>query len=98
MGGVRAGKGRSCKGGSTVKQVKSTCVLEHGVTEAKPKMMLMKLWLVENVSEMQLAAVWLDCYLQFLTPSVFVKQKSVFLRCLCLQFMSSSLDRGSQKY
>lgn len=68
-------------GEAQVKQVKSTCVLEYRVTEAKPKMMQMKLWLIENVSEMQLAAVWLDCYLQFLTPSVFVKQKSAFLRC-----------------
>lgn len=54
------------------------------VTEAKLKMMLMKLWLEENASEIELAAVWLDSYLQFLTPPVFVKQKISFPEMLLL--------------
>ena len=74
------------------------CGLVGRVTEAKLKMMLMKLQLAENASEIQFAAVWLDSYLQFLTPPVFVKQKSAFLRCWCLQFILSSLVRGSQHF
>lgn len=54
-----------------------TCGLVDRVTEAKLEIMLTKLRLVEDASEIQLPAVWLHSYLQFLTPMVFVKEKSV---------------------
>lgn len=64
------------------------------VTEAKLTMMLTKVRLAENASEIQLTAVWLHCYLQIHTSIMFVKEKSFSLICWCLWFILSSLVKS----
>lgn len=54
------------------------------MTESKTGVMLMKLLLVENAFETQLAAVWLDSCLQFLTSPHVCETKISFPEMLVL--------------
>lgn len=95
MGGCGNGKGRV---GALWEEMwlsrSHTCGLVNRVTEAKIKIMLTKVRLVENASQIQLPAVWLHSYLQFLTSMLFVKEKSFSLICWCLWFILSSLVKS----
>lgn len=80
-----------------------TCGLVDRVAEAKLRIMLTNLRLVENYSEIQLPAAWLHSYLQFLTPMVLVEEKTVLLICWLIlsslvKSSTSSLTSGKHGY